>query len=119
MPPKAALKVGKKPAKGEKKKGKKQQEEQAASENMDQDDDLLNLDQNANQGFDQEQLTAEERDATIIKTLTANNPQAPHNLTKYSFKDRFFKTEDSVDQLVFHFSFDGDNILKDSDEEGE
>jgi hypothetical protein len=34
MPPKA-LKVGKKPAKGEKKKGKKQQEEQAASENMD------------------------------------------------------------------------------------
>jgi hypothetical protein len=52
MPPKAALKVGKKPAKGEKKKGKKQQEELAASENMDQDDDLLNLDQNANQGFD-------------------------------------------------------------------
>jgi hypothetical protein len=43
MPPKA-LKVGKKPAKGEKKKGKKQLEEQAASENMDQDDDLMNLD---------------------------------------------------------------------------
>lgn len=52
MPPKAALKVGKKPVKGEKKKGKKQQEEQDASENMDNDDDLMNLDQNANQGFD-------------------------------------------------------------------
>jgi hypothetical protein len=52
----------------------REQEEQDASENMDQDDDLMNLDQNANQGFDQEQLTAEERDATIIKTLTANNP---------------------------------------------
>ena len=115
MPPKA-LKVGKKPAKGEKKKGKKQQEEQAASENMDQDDDLMNLDQNANQGFDQEQLTAEERDATIIKTLNANNPLAPHNLTKYSFKDRQFKTEDTVDHLVFHFSCDGDVVLKDSDE---
>jgi hypothetical protein len=116
MPPKAALKVGKKPAKGEKKKGKKQQEELAASENMDQDDDLLNLDQNANQGFDQEQLTAEERDATIIKTLTSNNPQSAHITTKFSFKDLNFKTDDIVEHLVFHFLFDGHVVAKDSDE---
>ncbi len=83
---------------------------------MDQDDDLMNLDQNNQQGFDQEQITAEEKDATIIKTLNANNPLAPHNLTKYSFKDRAFKTEDTVDQLVFHLQFDGDVVLKDSDE---
>jgi len=61
-------------------------------------------------------LTAEEKDATIIKTLTSNNPLAPHNLTKYSFKDRIFKTEDSVEHIIFHFQFDGDVILKDSDE---
>lgn len=83
---------------------------------MDHDDDLMNLDQNNQQGFDQEKLTPEELEASIIKTLNANNPLAPHNLTKYSFKDRAFKTEDYVDQLVFHFQFDGDVILKDSDE---
>ena len=76
----------------------------------------MNLDQNNQQGFDQEQITAEEKEANIIKTLNANNPLAPHNLTKYSFKDRAFKTEDYVDQLVFHFQFDGDVVLKDSDE---
>lgn len=27
-----------------------------------------------------------------------------------------FKTEDTVEHLVFHFQFDGDVILKDSDE---
>lgn len=48
--------------------------------------------------------------------MNANNPVAPHNLTKYSFKDRQFKTEDTVEQLVFHFQFDGDVVLKDSDE---
>lgn len=42
MPPKAALKVGKKPAKGDKKGKKKIEEEQ--SEHMDNDDDLMNLD---------------------------------------------------------------------------
>lgn len=67
-------------------------------------------------GIDQEQLTAEEKDETIIKTLNSNNPQAPHNLTKFSYKDRMFKTDDMVEQMVFHFQFDGDIILKDSDE---
>ena len=83
---------------------------------MDEDADLLNMDQNNQAGIDQEQLTIEEKEANIIKTLNANNPLAPHNLTKYSFKDRFFKTEDTVEHLVFHFQFDGDVILKDSDE---
>ena len=61
-------------------------------------------------------MTAEERDATIIKTLSANNPQAAHNLTKYSFKDRAYKTDDTVEHLVFHFQFDGDLIINDSEE---
>ncbi len=67
-------------------------------------------------GVEQEQLTAEEKDQLIIKTLTTNNPQAPKNLTKFSYKDRLFKTEDMVEQMVFHFIYDGDTILKESDE---
>lgn len=84
---------------------------------MEDDADLLNMDQN-NQlgGMDQEQLTAEEKEEAIFKTLTTNNPQAPHNLTKFSYKDRLFKTEDLVEQMVIHFSFDGDILIKDCDE---
>jgi hypothetical protein len=41
---------------------------------MEDDADLLNADQNNMAGIDQEQLTAEEREANIIKTLCANNP---------------------------------------------
>jgi hypothetical protein len=63
-------------------------EEEDVSQNMDDDADLMNMDQNNQQGIDQELLTNEEKDANIIKTLTSNNPLAPHNLTKYSFKDR-------------------------------
>jgi dynein intermediate chain 1 len=54
-------------------------------------------------GIDQEQLTQEELDEDIVKTLNTNNPQAPHNLTKFSYKDRMFKTDDMVEQMVFHF----------------
>ena len=48
-------------------------------------------------GIDQEQLTNEEKEEQIIKTLNTNNPQAPHNLTKYSYKERTFKTDEIVD----------------------
>jgi hypothetical protein len=48
-------------------------------------------------GIDQEQLTAEERDENVIKTLNTNNPQAPHNLTKFSYKERVYRTEEFVD----------------------
>lgn len=75
------------------------------------------MDQNNQMGgIDQEQLTQEEKDETVFKTLTSNNPQAPHNLTKFSYKERLFKTDDMVEQMVFHFQFDGDIVIKDSDE---
>lgn len=96
------------------KKGKKQAISEP-SENLEDDLDLQNMDQN-NAGLDQEQLTTEEKEAQILKTLNANNPQAPHNLTKFSYKERLFKTDDFVEQIVFHFSFDGDILLKDSEE---
>ena len=52
----------------------------------------------------------------MIKTLNTNNPQAPHNLTKFSYKERLFRTDEFVDQMTFHFQFDGDVIMKESDE---
>jgi len=50
-------------------------EEEGNSDNMDDDADLLNMDININMGgVEQEQLTAEEKEEVIIKTLTTNNP---------------------------------------------
>jgi dynein intermediate chain 1, axonemal len=82
---------------------------------MEDDADLLNADQN-NMAIDQEALTAEEKAVNIIRTLNANNPQSAHNTTKFSYKDRNFKTDDIVEHMVFHFQFDGHVIAKDSDE---
>ena len=72
---------------------------------------------NANQpGNEQEDLTQEQRDETVYKKLTSNNPQAPINVTKFSYKERTFKTEDVVEQIVFHYSCDGDILVLESDE---
>lgn len=102
---------------GKDSKKKKLIVEEEGSEALEDDADLLNMDQhNQLGGLDQEQLTAEEKEEQIFKTLTTNNPQAPHNLTKFSYKDRHFRTDDLVEQMVIHFSFDGDVLLKDSDE---
>ena len=58
-------------------KGKKANivEEEGASENLEDDADLLNMDQNNQMGgIDQEQLTTEQKEEMIIKTLNTNNP---------------------------------------------
>jgi hypothetical protein len=58
----------------------------------------------ANQlGNDQEDLTQEQKDATIYKKLTSQNPMAPANVTKFSYKERVFKNDDAVEQIVFHY----------------
>lgn len=94
----------------------RRQIEEDNDDDLQDDEDLLGQD-NANMpGNDQEDLTPDERDVIHFKVLTSNNPQAPHNLTKFSWRDRVFKTEDVVDQLVFHYSVEGNILLKDSDE---
>jgi len=105
MPPKT-----KKAKKGKQKKNI----EEDISENLQDDDELLNME--ANQQTDQEDLTQEQRDETIYKKLSSNNPQAPSNITKFSYKDRFFKVEDSVDQIVWHYQCDGDILVAESEE---
>lgn len=67
-------------------------------------------------GLDQEQLTAEEKEEKLIKSLNANNPQAPHNFTQFSYKERCMKKDETVEHMVTHFALDGDILLKDCDE---
>ena len=59
-------------AKKGKKKGQQRQQEQE-SEQLGEEDDMNMMDQ-GNMGIDQLQLTQEEKDESVIKTLTANNP---------------------------------------------
>lgn len=63
-----------------------------------------------------EDLDKNQLDEMKTRTLTAQNPHAPHNLVYYNYMDRNFKKLDSVDQTVIHFAIDGDLILKDSEE---
>ena len=93
---------------------KKKIVEEDISENLQDDDELLNME--ANQQTDQEDLTQEQKDEVHYKKLTSNNPNAPANITKFSYKDRAFKTDDSVDQIVFHYISDGDILVAESEE---
>ena len=52
----------------------------------------------------------------MIKTLTSDNPQAPHNICQFSFKDRNYKVEDQVDMLHFHYHVEGNIMLKESED---
>ncbi len=88
MPPKRGGK--------QKKKATKRQEIDEEDDNLQEDDDLLNMGAEV-PGMDQEDITQEEKEEMIFKVLTSNNPNASHNLTKFSYKERVFKTEETVD----------------------
>merc|ERR1711973_422335 len=65
---------------------------------------------------DQLELTEAELKEEFTRILTANNPHAPSNIVRYSFKEKTFKQTSSVDQLAIHFALDGNMLHKDSDE---
>ncbi|KXJ26000.1 Dynein intermediate chain 2, ciliary [Exaiptasia diaphana] len=65
---------------------------------------------------DQLELTEAELKEEFTRILTANNPHAPSNIVRYSFKERCYKQTSSVDQLAIHFALDGNMLHKDSDE---
>uniref|UniRef100_A0A8B9SB66 Dynein axonemal intermediate chain 1 n=1 Tax=Apteryx owenii TaxID=8824 RepID=A0A8B9SB66_APTOW len=65
---------------------------------------------------DQLELTEAELKEEFTRILTANNPHAPQNIVRYSFKERTYKPISYVDQMAIHFSLNGNMILKDSDE---
>ena len=93
---------------------KKQQIVEEVSE-QEQDDDLA-MD-NANLGNDDIlPLTAEEKEEQIIKNLNSNNPQAPHNMVQFSFKERLFKQDQNVEHMIFHVNMDGNLLQHESDD---
>lgn len=65
---------------------------------------------------DQLQLSEGELKEEFTRILTANNPHAPSNIVRYSFKDNSYKQMSSVDQLAIHFVLDGNMLHKESDE---
>ncbi|XP_040890100.1 dynein, axonemal, intermediate chain 1, paralog 2 [Toxotes jaculatrix] len=68
-----------------------------------------------NKPADQLELTDAELKEEITRILTADNPHAPQNIVRYSFKERSFKPI-SVDQLAVHFVLEGSLLHQDSDE---
>uniref|UniRef100_W5KHA9 Dynein axonemal intermediate chain 1 n=1 Tax=Astyanax mexicanus TaxID=7994 RepID=W5KHA9_ASTMX len=65
---------------------------------------------------DQLDLSEAELKEEFTRVLTANNPHAPQNIVRYSFKERSYKPISSVDQLAIHFVLEGNLLHKDSDE---
>ncbi|XP_051270621.1 dynein, axonemal, intermediate chain 1, paralog 2 [Dicentrarchus labrax] len=65
---------------------------------------------------DQLELTEEELKTELTRILTANNPHAPQNIVRYSFKERSYKPTSVVDQMAVHFVLDGSLLHQDSDE---
>ncbi|XP_030890196.1 dynein intermediate chain 1, axonemal-like [Leptonychotes weddellii] len=65
---------------------------------------------------DQLELTDAELKEEFTRILTANNPHAPQNIVRYSFKEGTYKLIGIVNQLAVHFSQVGNLVPKDSDE---
>ncbi|XP_044299943.1 dynein axonemal intermediate chain 1 [Varanus komodoensis] len=65
---------------------------------------------------DQLELTDAELKEEITRILTANNPHAPQNIVRYSFKERAYRQTSVVEQLAVHFSLCGNLVFRDSDE---
>nr|XP_020515873.1 dynein intermediate chain 2, ciliary-like [Labrus bergylta] len=65
---------------------------------------------------EQLELTEAELKEEITRTLTANNPHAPQNIVRYSFKERSYKPALVVDQMAVHFVMEGNLVYQDSNE---
>ncbi|KAM3877528.1 dynein, axonemal, intermediate chain 1, paralog 2 [Diretmus argenteus] len=65
---------------------------------------------------DQLELTEAELKEEFTRVLTANNPHAPQNIVRYSFKERSYKPISGVDQMAVHCVLEGNLLHQDSDE---
>lgn len=52
----------------------------------------------------------------MTRTLVVVNPQAEPNKVMYDYLDRKNKINDNIDQLVIHFSLEGDYVHTSSNE---
>ena len=80
-----------------------------------QQDELLMNEEAAFQA-EQVKLDDKELDMDHSRALNATNPQAAQNHTTFSYKERLYKKDELIDQMVVHFSIDGDLIQADSEE---
>jgi hypothetical protein len=53
------------------------------------------------------QLNEKELDEELTRILNANNPHAAQNFSRYSHKEKTFKTVANMEHHTFHFEFDG------------
>jgi len=69
---------------------------------------------------DQLKLSPEELEKEVPpRVLYPMNPRAAHNWSIYSLKEKCFKRDDQVDQCVYHFSMDGQILLRDGPDAAE
>uniref|UniRef100_A0A3Q3EW26 Dynein axonemal intermediate chain 1 n=1 Tax=Labrus bergylta TaxID=56723 RepID=A0A3Q3EW26_9LABR len=61
-------------------------------------------------------LTEAELKEEITRTLTTNNPHAPQNIVRYSFKECSYKPVLVMDQMAVHFEMEGNLVYRDLDE---
>lgn len=61
-------------------------------------------------------LTEEELKEEFTRIIRGDNPNAPDNIVRFSFKEGEFKQQATVEQLAMHFSLDGNLIHVESDE---
>jgi len=65
---------------------------------------------------EQVQLSDKELGEEYTLVLNAQNPEAPHNIVRFSNKEKCFKHEAVVDQLMVHYSQEGHLLHTGSDE---
>jgi len=105
MPPRTIVNAKKRTlVPGKPTKGQTRRQEENIQEDFDHNDDdsennedQLKIDRPLDINFEQD----------IARMLLPVNPQAPSNLSYYSFKDREWKKDELIDQLCIHFAMDG------------
>lgn len=65
---------------------------------------------------DQLELTDVELKEEITRVLKANNPHAPQNIVRFSYKEKTYKPIPHVEQIAIHFQMNGNLIHKESEE---
>ncbi len=61
-------------------------------------------------------LTDAELNKEITRVLSAKDPNAPDNVSRFSFKDRQFKLDAAVEQMFTHFEMEGCLVHKETEE---
>jgi dynein intermediate chain 1, axonemal len=61
-------------------------------------------------------LDQKELDAEHTRILSGKDPTAPQNIVRFSFKDKVYKLEASVEQCKLHFEREGNLMHRESEE---